>query len=205
MIRCQNTIRTHWVPKVTVKCASCQCSFGNNQGIVEHLRGKCGAQGVNMYNEQDEQIHIISSYQSESNELETWEKLLELYASTGHHSREMTVRQQLEHYTKFKLTYLSTPSKKSDVENKLVKHLAEIALDWMIVASQGENEPIVIYECHICHHECKKWIDKDRELAVHILYATSYIICILLTFCTEGITARWRLDPSHVQIVIPNP
>lgn len=130
---------------------------------------------MHIFDAEGKQIHIISSYHSESKELETWEKLFESFTSTDAHSQKpIKVNQQLVHYANYKLTYLSTPTleDKKTAEPKLIQHLAEIALDWMILGSQegihAESEPVAALRCHICETEIKEWTDNNVQLANHI-------------------------------------
>lgn len=126
-------------------------------------------------NDKKQQIHTSVWHRSKSNVLETLERLLEEHKY--HESKsaaEVAIRQRLEHYKHHKLMYLSSPQTELAVEGKLIQHLAELVLDWMILAGQKDQHfelPDGTYKCLV--YECK--VQQENPLAIDLI---AHILCV---------------------------
>lgn len=157
---------------------------------------KCGerGKGFRFFNSESEEIHPSSMHQSTSNELKMWENLLEKHRSHEPNSAaEVAIGQRLEHYRTFKLAYLMRPRDKFEVEGTLTHHLAELVLEWMILATQKDcllKSPDDTYRCPLCDFNRKEEDLSAFKVISHILCVTPKIIENKLTLYTVGTGLR---------------
>lgn len=169
---------SHWTPPVkNAICAVCKRSFTQESRMSAHVKaGECQPPGFVPLDNNRAEIPLITSYQSDSNELETWERLLELFRSFKSGNEEaVIVRQRLEHYKTFKLAYLTRPCNEREVVRKLKRHLAELVLEWMILSAQKDHHLSLLGSGHRCLR-CVDPDDKtydDESLIIHVLCVIS--------------------------------